>query len=200
MAVFCGCFPIRAGTIALCALQILIGATTATFFWWDVLLYVEFLSVLQKSALFLSASANALLALVALFGLIGAVARHWEVLRAFWFMQMVQTGISVAAGAMLLIALFATDGRTSVGQCVGQHVLAFPTLGSAGSKAQCEQLLQAAKYVYGAHLAILLAIQAYAIITIKSYMDDLYDGDWTRQIEDMYFAPEEHKHKQTITG
>jgi hypothetical protein len=199
MAVFCGCLPLRVGALLLTTLQLIIGAGTAVLLWWEILDGSAPFTTLQQFALYTSVSVNMLLALIAFYGLIGTLARHTDILKSFFYVQIVQTALSLGAAIIILIALFSTDRNTMITQCTSGNAQIFPTLGSAKSKGQCGDLLQGARYVYSTHLAVLVLIQIYSVITIPSYTTELKHSDtFRRKSQQIFFEPDQHKHKQTF--
>jgi len=126
-------------------------------------------SVQSRTALVVAAAAYGLLSVFSLFGFVGAIIENRRCIVAFFFMHVLATLITVAAGIFTLVLVFEhTDGEVSNCQ------LNAPNQAVAN---ECPASINVAKWILLSFFAVSWLITVYGAIIIARYKDQLNEEE-----------------------
>jgi len=118
----CFIFPVRIGVFIVSTL-FLIGATVAAATGWYGATHREKVHMTknQEISAVISAISNTVLAIVSLFGLIGAIIKRRSFVSAYSSVMMWHLGFSIVSGAYFIYTLFHKVGQHEVDNCLARH-------------------------------------------------------------------------------
>jgi len=127
---FCCCLPVRFGVFVLTVLGAITGTIIAAVGWIQVAKLKDQLANSAKIALYINSGVYSLLAVLAVFGFIGACIRNRTMVSTFFSILVAHLVFSIFSGAFTLHNIFTVDGNAIVQGC--QNGDASATLSNLG--------------------------------------------------------------------
>jgi hypothetical protein len=168
---FCCCLPVRLGVFLLSLLAIAGGSFIAVFGWIQIFhLKQHPLGKIDQIALWIQCSLFTLLAVLAVFGFFGAIARNRAMISGFAIALAIHLGFSIASGAFSIYTMFARDSQAALDSCLQSA----NDSGSSDITAQtCKKGIILIKAVTVGVYVFTWLIQLYAYFIVERYVDQL---------------------------
>jgi uncharacterized membrane protein len=115
---FCCCLPVRFGVFIITLLGMAGGVAFGGLGWYEVVKLKSQLTQFSQAALYIHAILYSLLAIMSVFGFIGAIIRSRSFVSTFFAMLVAVFTFSVFSGAVTLYVLFHREQESSIQQCV----------------------------------------------------------------------------------
>jgi hypothetical protein len=115
---FCFCLPVRLGVFVLTILGMFGGGLLAVVGWMQSLKLQGTLPKSNEVAMFIHSGLYTLLALVSIFGFIGAIVRHRTMVYIFFVILVAHLTFSIFSGAFALYNLFHSIGDDAIQKCI----------------------------------------------------------------------------------
>jgi len=179
---FCCCLPARLGVFLLSLLAMVGGSLVAAVGWIQISqLKKHPLGKSDVIALWIQTPLFTLLALLAVFGFLGAVARNRSMISGFANGLAIHLGFSVASGVFSLYTIFTRDSQGLVDACVNK---AGNT--SDATLQSCKKGVVILKAVTVAIYVVTWLVQLYAYFVVERYVEQL---DEERMAENTVAVP-----------
>jgi hypothetical protein len=165
---FCCCLPVRFGVFVLATLGVLIGGLLTIGGWLQVAHMIQHpLSQRDTVALYIQTVMFTLLAVVSIFGFIGAATRRRTLLNIYWMVLSAHLLFSIASGIFSIYSMF-NEGVTSqlTEQCADAAV-------DDITNQFCGNGMTVVKGIIIAFFVISWLFQLYGCIIIANYVDQL---------------------------
>jgi len=165
---FLCCLPVRFGVFVLSVLGVLIGGLLTIGGWLQVAHMIQHpLSQRDTVALYIQTVIFTLLAVVSIFGFIGAVTRSRTLLNIYWMVLAAHLLFSIASGIFSIYSMF-NEGVSSqlTKQCADAAV-------DGATNQFCGNGMTVVKGIIIAFFVISWLFQLYACIIIANYVDQL---------------------------
>jgi len=165
---FCCCLPVRFGVFILTTFGVLVGGLLSVGGWLQVANLVEHpLSQRDQIALYIQTVLSTLLAVVSVFGFIGAAMRRRTMLNLFWMLLAAHLVFSLGSGIFTIYSMF-NDDVTSVltQQCTNAAI-------DDITSEFCGNGMTVVKGIIIAFFVISWLFQLYACIIVANYVDQL---------------------------
>jgi hypothetical protein len=163
---FCCCIPVRFGTCISACLGIALGGLVV------IAAALQFDTVgLDKLALGIQIGGYSLLALLSLFGLIGALIRNKGMVKAYWVGLICHLLFSLSSGAYFIYTLFKSSDD-QVQQCLDAA-----KDDSTVTEVVCKGALAVLKGVSIGVLVIVLLLELWGCFIVRSYIWQLREED-----------------------
>jgi len=167
---FCCCLPVRFGVFIMTILGMLGGAAFAIFGWVESVKLKGSLSKTNEIALYIHSILYTLLAIMSLFGFIGAIGKRRTLVSVFFSMLVAHTTFSIFSGAFVLYNLFNREGADAVQQCITG------TATEAGlSEAQCRHGFDVIKGIAVGIFIVVWLFEIWGCFITNSYVGQLDD-------------------------
>jgi len=168
---FCCCLPVRLGVFLLSLLAMVGGSLVAAIGWIQISQLKQ--HPLGKSdviALWIQAPMFTILALLAVFGFLGAVIRNRSMVSGFANALAIHLGFSIASGAFSLYTIFARNSQESLDSCLQNAADA-----SDATTQACKNGLIILKAVTVTIYVFTWLLQLYAYFVVERYAAQLDD-------------------------
>jgi len=166
---FCFCLPVRFGVFLLSLLALGGGGLLAVFGWVQLSHLKEHpLAKIDQISLWIQTSLFSLLALLALFGFIGAMFRNRGMVSAFATGIAIHLGFSIIAGCFAIYAMFARDSQATIDNCIQNA-----NDDSDATVKSCKSALILLKALVVLIYVLAWFIQLYAYFVVERYVDQL---------------------------
>jgi len=171
---FCCCLPVRLGVFVLSLLAIVGGSFTAAAGWIQVSQLQQNNTLTQDEtiALWIHSAMFTILALVSVFGFIGAIIKNRRMISSFAVALAIHLGFSVASGIFTLYSLFKQNSSDAIAQC-----LSASTDATADG---CKSGLAILKGIMVAVYVVTWFIQLYFYFIVERYVDQLDDEEMAK--------------------
>jgi len=170
---FCCFLPVRLGVFVLSLLAMVGGSFTAAAGWIQVSqLQQNPLGQDETIALWIHSAMFTILALVSVFGFIGAIIKNRRMISSFAIALAVHLGLSIASGIFTLYSLFKQDSSVAIAQCLSAST-------DATSDA-CKSALAVMKGLMVAIYVVTWLIQLYFYFIVERYVDQLDDEEMAK--------------------
>jgi len=114
---FCCCLPVRFGVFVMTVLGALSGTIIAAVGWIQAAKFKDQLANAAKIALYINSGVYTLLAVIAIFGFIGACIRNRTMVSTFFSILVAHLVFSIFSGAFTLHNIFTVDGSAIIQGC-----------------------------------------------------------------------------------
>jgi len=170
---FCCFLPVRLGVFVLSLLAIVGGSFTAAAGWIQVSqLQQNPLDTDDTIALWIHSAMFTILALVSVFGFIGAIIKNRRMISSFAVALAIHLGFSIASGIFTLYSLFKQDSSAAITQCL-----------SASTDATADGCKSGIAIMKGLMVAVYVVtwlIQLYFYFIVERYVDQLDDEEMAK--------------------
>jgi len=166
---FCCCLPVRLGVFILSLLAMVGGSFVAAMGWIQISQLKQ--HPLGKSdviALWIQSPMFSLLALLAVFGFLGALTKNRSMISSFAIALAIHLGFSVASGAFSIYTVFTRDSQGALDTCLNN---AADT--SAATTQSCKNGLIILKAVTVTIYVFTWLLQLYAYFVVERYVEQL---------------------------
>ncbi|KAF9042910.1 hypothetical protein BJ165DRAFT_1481582 [Panaeolus papilionaceus] len=164
---FCCCLPVRFGVFILALLAMAGGSFVAATGWIRITQLAQMpLPQVDTITLWVQTIMFSILALLAVFGFIGAMVKNRSWVSAFATAMAIHLGLSVAAGIFALITLFRQNDQPAINKCTNGSTEPLIEQG-------CKSGIQIMKGVLVAVYVITWLVQLYAYFIVERYADQL---------------------------
>ncbi|PPQ99958.1 hypothetical protein CVT24_009537 [Panaeolus cyanescens] len=164
---FCCCLPVRFGVFILALLSMAGGSFVAATGWIRITQLAQLpLPKADEIALWIQTIMFSILALLSVFGFIGAMVKNRSWVSAFATAMAIHLGLSVAAGIFALISLFRQDDQPAIDKCTNGDTESLIVEG-------CKKGIQVMKGVMVAVYVLVWLVQLYAYFIVERYADQL---------------------------
>ncbi|KAF8911827.1 hypothetical protein CPB85DRAFT_1252820 [Mucidula mucida] len=171
---FCCCMPLRVGVFILTALALLSGAAAAAVLWIALPRVIEADDVQSeyKIAVGVSAGIYTLLALIALFGLIGTIRKKISFVRTFLSLLYFNLVLNLAVGAFAIYVVY-SNGEVISGttECTASN----GTVSCNGVNYRVSKASIIVSFV------LTFLIQLYQCVLVRSYVKELQENEEDRR-------------------
>jgi uncharacterized protein YacL len=167
---FCCCLPVRLGVFILAILGVLIGGFLTVAGWLQVANLTQHpLSTRDEVALYVQTVMFTLLAVVSIFGFIGAASRRRSLLNFYWMMLAAHLVFSIASGIFSIYSMFNEDISSEfTEQCADDAV-------DDVTDEFCGNGMTVVKGLIIAFFVISWLFQLYGCIIVSNYVEQLDD-------------------------
>jgi len=173
---FCCCLPVRLGVFILSLLAMVGGSFVAAVDWIQISqLNQHPLGKSDVIALWIQAPIFSLLALLAVFGFIGALVKNKSMISGFAIALAIHLGFSIASGAFSLYTVFTRDSQEALDTCLKNAASVSGTDVSADTAQSCKNGLIILKAVTVVIYVITWLLQLYAYFVVERYAEQLDD-------------------------
>ncbi|KAF8816411.1 hypothetical protein BYT27DRAFT_7248291 [Phlegmacium glaucopus] len=172
---FCCCLPVRLGVFILSLLALIAGSFISAVGWIQISQLKQHpVSKANEIALWIQSSMFSFLALLAVFGFLGAMIKNRGMISGFAVALAIHLGFSVASGIFSIYTMFAHDTSGSLDTCIQSATKDLDaTQVSDGITKGCKQALIVLKAVLVAVYVLTWLIQLYAYFIVERYADQL---------------------------
>jgi len=161
---FCFCIPVRGGVIALASVGLLLTGTLSIAFWFEV--SNVSLSSGQKAAFIIAALVETALFFATILGFAGAIVRMLKLVQTFAYFLYVHLVLSIAVAFYLAYAVTHFTSVATLALC--QQVVQ-----NEQAKAQCDEFLNIAAWVYIVGSVLVVIGEIYGAIVVTRYVNQL---------------------------
>jgi len=166
---FCCCLPVRFGVFLLSLLALGGGGFVAAISWIKIShLKQHPLGKIEEISLWVQASIFSFLALLAIFGFLGAIIKNRGMVSGFGTAIAVHLGFSIAAGIFTIYTMFARDSQEALDKCITKA-----GDDSDATVQSCKKALILIKAVVVAVFVLMWLIQLYGYFVVERYVDQL---------------------------
>jgi len=166
---FCCCLPVRFGVFLLSLLALAGGGLLALYGWVQISHLKEHpLGKADEISLWIQASLFSLLAVLAIFGLIGALIKNRGMVSAFATGIAIHLGFSIAAGCFAIYRMFARNSQAILDKCIEKA-----NDDSDATVKTCKNGLILFKALMVVIYVVIWLIQLYAYFVVERYVDQL---------------------------
>lgn len=172
---FCCCLPVRFGVFILSLLAMVGGSFVAAMGWIQVSqLKQNPLDRSEEIALWIHSSMFTLLALLSVFGFIGAIIKNRRMVSGFAIALAIHLGFSIASGIFTLYSQFKANSADAVATCLSASTDA--------TEDGCKSGIAIMKGIMVAIYVITWFIQLYAYFIVERYADQLDDEEMSKNL------------------
>jgi len=166
---FCCCLPVRFGVFLLSILAFAGGGFLAFIGWVQLSQLKQHpLGKIDQIALWIQTSVFSLLALLAIFGFFGCLAKHRGMVSAFASAIVIHLGFSIAAGGFAIYALFARNSQAIIDRCLEKS-----SDNTDAALQTCKNGLILIKVLTVVIYVLTWLVQLYAYFVVERYVDQL---------------------------
>jgi hypothetical protein len=166
---FCCCLPVRFGVFLLSFLAFAGGGLLAIVGWWQLSHLKEHpLGKLDEISLWIQASLFSLLAVLGIFGFIGAMIKNRGMVSAFAAGIAIHLGFSIAAGSFAIYRMFARNSQAALDKCIEKA-----KDDSDATVQMCKNGIVLFKALMVVIYVSIWLIQLYAYFVVDRYVDQL---------------------------
>jgi len=166
---FCCCLPVRLGVFALSLVGMVGGSFVAA------MAFIQISQLKQHPlgkgeivALWLHAGMFTILAILSIFGFVGALTKNRRMISTFAIALAVHLGFSVASGIFTLVSVFRQNVQENIDKCLAAG-------GESATAAQCKTGITIMKAVMVAVYVLTWMVQLYSYFIVERYSDQLED-------------------------
>jgi uncharacterized membrane protein len=166
---FCCCLPVRFGVFVLSLLALAGGGLLSILGWIQIShLKQHPLGKIEQISLWIQTSLFSLLAVLAIFGFIGAMIRNRGMVSGFATGIAIHLGFSIVAGCFAIYAMFARNSQATIDGCVQKA-----NDDSDATVQSCKSGLILLKALVVVIYVLTWLIQLYAYFVVERYVDQL---------------------------
>jgi len=166
---FCCCLPVRFGVFLLSLLGLAGGGLVAIIGWIQLSHLKEHpLGKIDQISLWIQSSMFTLLAVLAIFGFIGAIIKNRGMVSGFAVAIAIHLGFSIAAGSFAIYTMFARNSQATIDRCIEKA-----NDDSDATKQSCKNGLILLKALVVVIYVLTWLIQLYAYFVVERYVDQL---------------------------
>jgi len=166
---FCCCLPVRFGVFLLSLLALAGGSILAIYGWVQLFHLKEHpLAKIDEISLWIQSSLFSLLAILAIFGFIGAMIKNRGMVSSFAIAIAIHLGFSIAAGCFSIYTMFARDSQAVLDSCLQKS-----NDDSDAAMESCKKGLVLIKALIVVIYVLTWIIQLYAYFVVERYVDQL---------------------------
>jgi len=166
---FCCCLPVRFGVFLLSLLGLAGGGLIAVVGWIQLSHLNEHpLGKIDQISLWIQTSMFTLLAVLAIFGFIGAIIKNRGMVSGFAIAIAVHLGFSIAAGSFAIYTMFARNSQATLDSCVQKA-----NDDSDATLQSCKNGVVLIKALVVVIYVLTWLIQLYAYFVVERYVDQL---------------------------
>jgi hypothetical protein len=172
---FCCCLPVRLGVFILSLLAIIAGAFISAVGWIQISQLKQHpVTKTNEIALWIQSSLLSLLALLAVFGFLGAMIKNRPMISGFAIALAIHLGISIASGIFSIYIMFAHDSSGVLDTCIQNATQSSDVTQVPDDITNtCKKGLIILKAVLVAVYVLTWLIQLYAYFVVERYADQL---------------------------
>jgi len=166
---FCCCLPVRFGVFLLSLLALAGGGLLAIVGWMQLSHLKEHpLEKTDQIALWIQTSVFSLLAVLAIFGLFGAMIRNRGMVSSFAIAIAIHLGFSIASGCFSIYTMFARNSQATLDSCMEKA-----NDDSDTTMQSCKRGLILIKALMVVIYVLTWLVQLYAYFVVERYVDQL---------------------------
>jgi len=166
---FCCCLPVRFGVFLLSLLAFGGGGFIAVVSWIQIShLKQHPLGEIDQIALWIQASIFSFLAVLAIFGFVGAMFKNRGMVSGFGAAIAIHLGFSIASGCFSIYTMFAHDSQEALDQCTDKA-----NDDSDATVQSCKKALILFKAIVVSIYVAMWFIQLYGYFVVERYVDQL---------------------------
>jgi len=166
---FCCCLPVRFGVFLLSFLALAGGGFLATIGWIKLSQLKQHpLGRNEQISLWIQSSVFSFLAVLAIFGLLGAMIKNRGMVSSFAIAIAIHLGFSIASGCFAIYIMFARDSQATLDSCVEKA-----NDDSDATLQSCKTGLILLKALMVVIYVLTWLIQLYAYFVVERYVDQL---------------------------
>jgi len=166
---FCCCLPVRFGVFLLSLLALAGGGLLAIVGWMQLSHLKEHpLGNTDQIALWIQTSVFSLLAVLAIFGLFGAMIRNRGMVSSFAIAIAIHLGFSIASGCFSIYTMFARNSQATLDSCMEKA-----NDDSDATMQSCKSALILIKALMVVIYVSIWLVQLYAYFVVERYVDQL---------------------------
>jgi hypothetical protein len=172
---FCCCIPVRFGVFVLTILGMLGGTTLAVLGWYESASLKGNLSKLNEISIYIFSVVYTILAIMSVFGFIGAIRRRRTLVSIFFSMLVAHLTFNIFSGIFMLYNLFHQEGDAAVQHCI-QGSGEAPGL----SAADCQKGISVIKGIAIGVLLVIWLLEIWGCFITNSYVSQLDDETYAQ--------------------
>jgi len=166
---FCCCLPVRFGVFLLSLLALGGGGFLAAISWIQISQLKQHpLGKIEQISLWVQASIFSFLALLAIFGFLGAIIRSRGMVSGFGTAIAIHLGFSIASGIFSIYTMFTRDSQEALDKCIDKA-----DDDSDATVQSCKKALILIKAVVVAIFVLMWLVQLYGYFVVERYVDQL---------------------------
>jgi hypothetical protein len=168
---FLCCLPVRFGVFVLTILGIAGGTLLAVVGWMQTIKLQGELPKANEIALYIHSALYTILAVVSIFGFIGATIKHRTMVSIFFMILVAHLTFSVISGAFALYNIFNTVAAGAIDKCVNNVVDGQ----TPPTEADCKRGYDFFKGIILAIFIVVWLLEIWGCVITNSYIDQLDD-------------------------
>jgi len=170
---FCCCLPVRFGVFILTILGMAGGTLLAVVGWLQTIRMQGTLPKTNEIALYIHSSLYSLLALLSLFGFIGAIIRNRTMVSVFFMILVGHLVFSIFSGAFALYNIFNVTSSDAIQKCVSTP----NAEGQQLTEAECNRSYTIVKAVAVTIFVLVWLLEIWGCVITNNYISQLDEED-----------------------